>query len=120
MMTFVGYQQGAKAYLFMNKDNKVVINPHASRFTHLILGHAPTGEYQRRFFPHKPRGCTCFTCKQTHAHLLTECLKYSHKFASIIAFNKADNNTAAILTYLQKNPTTFTFEDEPIDLFEPL
>ena len=30
MMTFVGYQQGAKAYLFMNKDNKVVKNPHAT------------------------------------------------------------------------------------------
>ena len=29
-MTFIGYQQGAKAYLFMNKDNKVVINPHAT------------------------------------------------------------------------------------------
>ena len=29
-LTFVGYQQGAKAYLFINKDNKVVINPHAT------------------------------------------------------------------------------------------
>ena len=90
-----------------------------SRFTWLISGHAPTGEYRRQFFPHKPRGCTCFMHKQTHTHLLMECPKYFSKFSSIIAFNKADNNTTAIFKYLQKNPSTFTFEDKPIDLFKP-
>lgn len=61
-----------------------------------------------------------FQHEQTHAHLLTECPKYSHKFASLTTFNKADNNTAAIFKFLRNNPTAFTFEDEPINLYDPL
>ena len=89
-----------------------------SRFTWLISGHAPTGEYHQHFFPHEPIGCTCFARKQSHQHLLMECPKYISCFSSITAYHKADNNTADIFN-LQKNPTTFTFEDEPIDLFDP-
>ena len=36
-----------------------------------------------------------------------------------MAFNSADNNTAKIFKFLKENPTAFTFEDEPIDIFEP-
>ena len=90
-----------------------------SRFTRLVSGHAPTGEYRERFFPSKPRGCTCFAEFQTRSHLLVECPKYSSKFSSMIAFNKTLNNTYKIFRYLKDNPNAFTFVDEPIDIFEP-
>ena len=48
-----------------------------------------------------------------------ECPKYISLFASLIAFHKADNNITAIFKYLTKNPTAFTFTDEPIDVYEP-
>ena len=90
-----------------------------SRFTRLISGHAPTGEYRERFFPYEPRGCTCFARYQSHTHLLIECPKYTHKFSSIIAFNLTKNNTQKIFKYLDKNPTAFSFKDEPIDVYDP-
>ena len=106
----------AKGKRFMTLAGSMVT---FSQFTRLVSGHAPTGEYQRRFLPQEPRGCTCFRCEQTHSHLLMECPKYTSKFSYLIAFNKADNNTSAIFKYLQTNLTAFTFEDEPINLFEP-
>ena len=89
-----------------------------SRFTRLVSGHAPTGDYRERFFPAEPCGCTCFQPEQTWSHLLVKCPKYSHKFSSMIAFHLANNNTSKIFKFLQDNPTAFTFEDEPIDVYE--
>ena len=37
----------------------------------------------------------------------------------MIAFNTADNNTSRIFRYLKENPTAFTFDDEPIDVYDP-
>ena len=91
-----------------------------SRFTWLISGHAPIGEYSLRFFPQEPWGCTCFKEFQSRSHLLVECPKYSFKLSSITAFYKAHNNTKNIFRYLKENPDTFTFADEPIDIYEPL
>ena len=90
-----------------------------SRFTRLILGHTPTGEYQLRFFPQEPCGCTCFEEFQSWSHLLVECPKYSSKFSSLTAFYKAHNNTKKIFRYLKENPDAFTFNDEPIDIYDP-
>ena len=119
------------------KNNKKVILPNAwdgkdkyfmrmmgnpvlfSRFMRTISGHAPTSEFRSRFFPHEPRGCTCFAAYQSHAHLLTECPKYLSKFSSMIAFHTADKNTNKIIVFLKDNPQAFTIEDEPIDIYEP-
>ena len=90
-----------------------------SRFTRLVSGHAPTGEYRTRFFPTEPCGCTCFHQYQTRSHLLVECPKYFHKFSSMIACHIANNNTQKIFRFLKDNPTAFTFEDEPINIYEP-
>ena len=90
-----------------------------SRFTRLVSGHAPTGEFQQCFFPHEPRGCTCFEQFLSQSHLLMECPKYSFKFSSMFAFNVANNNTNKIFRFLKENPTAFTFDDEPIDIYEP-
>ena len=90
-----------------------------SRFTRLVSGHAPTGDYRERFFPAEPRGCTCFQTEQTQSHLLVECPKYFKKFSSMISFHLANDNTAKIFKFLKDNPTAFTFEDEPIDIYDP-
>ena len=90
-----------------------------SRFIHTVSGHAPTGKFHSRFFPHKPRGCTCFARLQSHTHILTECPKYISKFSSMLSFHNLEKNTNKIITFLKDNPLAFTFEDEPIDLYEP-
>ena len=90
-----------------------------SRFTRLVSGHAPTGEFRLRFFPHEPRGCTCFERFQSRSHLLTECPKYSFLFSSMASFHLANDNTKKIFRFLKENPTAFTFDDEPIDIYEP-
>ena len=90
-----------------------------SHFARLISGHAPTGEYRQCFFPQEPHGCTCFEEFQTRSHLLVEYPKYSFRFSSMNAFNKANNNTSRIFKYLKENPTAFTFDDEPIDIYDP-
>ena len=90
-----------------------------SRFIRLVSGHAPTGEYRAHFFPNEPRGCTCFSDYQTRSHLLVECPKYSKKFSSMFFFHVANNNVHKIFAYLKDNPTAFTFEDEPIDIYDP-
>ena len=90
-----------------------------SRLTRLVSGHAPTGEYRRQFFPTEPCGCTCFHEYQTRSHLLVDCPKYFLKFSSMIAFHLANDNARKIVKFLKDNPTAFTFEDEPIDIYEP-
>ena len=87
-----------------------------SRFTRLVSGHAPTGEFRQCFFPQEPRGCTCFEQFQSQSHLLTECPKYSF----MLAFNISDDNTNKSFRFLKENPTAFTLEDEPIDVYKPL
>ena len=122
--------------LVLKKKNKPIL-PHAwdgkgkqfiklagdivtlSRFTRLISGHAPTGDYRERFFPAEPRGCTCFHTEQTRSHLLVECPKYFNKFSSMLSFNLANDNTVKVFKFLRDNPTAFTFDDEPIDIYDP-
>ena len=90
-----------------------------SRFTRLVTGHAPTGEFHQRFFPNEPHGCTCFEQFQSQSHLLTECPKYISCFSSMMSFYVANGNTNKIFKYLKDNPMAFTFNDEPIDVYEP-
>ena len=90
-----------------------------SRFTRLVSGHAPTGEYRAQFFPDEPRGCTCLHEAQTRSHLLVDCPKYSPKFSSMISFHLANDNTSKVFKFLKDNPTAFTFDDEPIDIYDP-
>ena len=78
-----------------------------SHFTRLVSGHMPTGEFRQRFFPHEPRGCTCFHQFQSQSHLLVECPKYSFKFSSMIAFNIANNNMSKIFRFSQREPFGF-------------
>ena len=90
-----------------------------SCFIRLVSGHAPTGDYRARFFPDEPRGCTCFEPEQTRSHLLVECPKYHNKFSSMFSFNLANDNTSKVFKFLKDNPTAFTFDDKPIDIYDP-
>ena len=105
-----------KGNQFMNNaDNMETF----SRFTRLISGHAPTGEYRSWFFPNEPQGCTCLAEYQSHAHLLTECPRYKSKFSSLPAFYLANKNMTKIFKFLSDNLSAFTFMDEPIDIYDP-
>ena len=106
----------SKSKIFMCHAHDIVTY---SRFNRLVTGHAPTGEFRQRFFPHEPQSCTCFARFQSHAHLLTECPKYISKFSSMISFHVSNKNANKILTFLKDNPTAYTFEDKPIDLYDP-
>ena len=90
-----------------------------SWFTRLVSGHTPTGEYCQCFFPDKPCRCTCLQQFQTWSHLLVECPNYTSKFSSMIAFHLSNNNVHQIFRFLKANPTAFTFDNEPIDIYDP-
>ena len=107
---------GKDKYFMKMTGNPVLF----SHFMRMVSGHVPTGEFHSRFFPNEPRGCTCFAAYQSHAHLLSECPKYISKFSSMIAFHVAHKNTNKIISFLKRNPQAFTFEDEPIDIYDLL
>ena len=37
----------------------------------------------------------------------------------MITFHLANDNTQKIVKFLKDNPTAFTFDDEPIDIYDP-
>ncbi|KAF8668223.1 hypothetical protein AX14_006194 [Amanita brunnescens Koide BX004] len=91
---------------------------HLSRIAHVLTNHAPTGEYRTRFFPNEPTSCP--HCDedtlQTRSHILTECPWYVDKFSSITDWGKNRRNDKALIGFLDKNPSAFTFMDSPLDV----
>ena len=91
---------------------------HLSRIAHVLTNHAPTGEYRTRFFPDEPTACP--HCDedtlQTRLHILTECPWYVDKFPSITDWGKNRRNDKALIGFLDKNPSAFTFMDSPLDV----
>ena len=91
---------------------------HLSRIAHVLTNHAPTGEYQTRFFPDEPTACPhCDkTTLQTRRHVLTECPWYVGTFPSMTDWGKNRRNDKALIGFLDKNPSAFTFVDTPLDV----
>ncbi|KAF8719227.1 hypothetical protein AX14_011293 [Amanita brunnescens Koide BX004] len=91
---------------------------HLSRIAHVLTNHAPTGEYRTRFFPDEPTACP--HCDedtlQTRRHILTECPRYVGTFPSMTDWGKSRNNDKALMGFLDKNPSAFTFMDTPLDV----
>ncbi|KAF8645529.1 hypothetical protein AX14_009221 [Amanita brunnescens Koide BX004] len=91
---------------------------HLSRIAHVLTNHAPTGEYRTRFFPNEPTACP--HCDedtlQTRRHILTECPWYVDKFPSMTDWGKNRRNDKALIGFLDKNPSAFTFVDTPLDV----
>ncbi len=94
-------------------DNKMT---DMSRLTRCITNHAPTGEFNARFFPGKPTTCNfCVSSFQTRTHILTEC-NYVSSFISLPYFLRHPNNDKKLKTFLSNNTSAFTFDDLPYDV----
>ena len=91
---------------------------HLSRIAHVLTNHAPTGEYQTRFFPDEPTACPrCDeNALQTRRHILTECPGYVDAFSAMTDWGKNRRNDKALMGFLEKNPSAFTFVDCPLDV----
>ncbi|KIL54734.1 hypothetical protein M378DRAFT_18607 [Amanita muscaria Koide BX008] len=88
-----------------------------ARFTRTLTGHAPTGEYRKRWHPELPGLCRVDNTPHTRIHVLTECTKYDDLFYSYRAVTEYDDSYHTFIDFLKKNPTAFSFEDAP---YEPL
>ena len=91
---------------------------HLSRIAHVLTNHAPTGEYRTRFFPNEPTACPrCDeNALQTRCHILTECPGYVGTLSSMADWGKIRRNDKALMGFLEKNPSAFTFMDCPLDV----
>ena len=91
---------------------------HLSRIAHVLTNHAPTGEYRMRFFPDEPTACPrCDeNALQMRRHILTECPGYVSTFSSMTDWGKNRRNDKALMGFLEKNPSAFTFMDCPLDV----
>ena len=91
---------------------------HLSRIAHVLTNHAPTGEYRTRFFPNEPTACPhCDeSALQTRRHILTECPWYVNVFPSLTDWGKNRRNDKALMGFLDRNPSAFTFMDTPLDV----
>ena len=91
---------------------------HLSRITHAITNHAPTGEYRTRFFLNDPTECPRCNCRalQTRTHILTECPGYVNRLPSLTDWGHNRQNDKALIGFLDRNPSAFTFSDVPLDV----
>ena len=71
-----------------------------ARMTRCILGHAPIGEYFRRFNIDEPVSCDCGVCLQTRKHIF-ECPNLDH------SNDRTPKYLWSLLGFLQDNPTAF-------------
>ena len=89
-----------------------------SRIAHVLTNHAPTGEYRTRFFPNEPTACP--RCDedtlQTRRHILAECPRYADSLSSMADWGKNRHNDKALMGFLDRNPSAFTFMDSPLDV----
>ncbi|KAF8653418.1 hypothetical protein AX14_008304 [Amanita brunnescens Koide BX004] len=89
-----------------------------SRIAHVVTNHAPTGEYRTRFFPGDPTDCPRCDRRalQTRPHILTECPGYVTKLPSMADWGHNRQNDKALIGFLDRNPSAFTFSDVPLDV----
>jgi hypothetical protein len=86
-----------------------------------ITGHAPIGEYYLlcpdRFPDFETRCANCPEANfQTHSHVFSKCPKYNTHFLSLPWWKKQKDNDRLLASFLQDNPTAFTFDDLPRDV----
>ncbi|KAF8625375.1 hypothetical protein AX15_005416 [Amanita polypyramis BW_CC] len=68
-----------KAFIEVSKDNIKTM----ARLMKLLTNHAPTGEYQRRFFPSETMKCNYDGEFHSRNHILTKCIGYKNKFKNL-------------------------------------
>ncbi|TFY80339.1 hypothetical protein EWM64_g3673 [Hericium alpestre] len=86
----------------------------AARYVRTVLNHAPTGEYRTRFFPHEEHDCPDCHVLQMRRHILDSCTRYQRPHANFSEFLKNSSEPGSrLLSFLQTNPSAFTFADAP-------
>ncbi|KAI0738581.1 hypothetical protein C8Q80DRAFT_1113393 [Daedaleopsis nitida] len=87
-----------------------------ARTVRCFTDHAPTGAYRMRFFPDQPTDCSCDRRElQTRRHIVDRCTHYVRNAYSLKwdSFLDSLDPFPLIISFLQSNPTAFTFEDAP-------
>jgi len=82
------------------------LNSVCMRFTCMILGHAPIGEYQQRFFPNIPIQCPCSEADvETKEHIFMQCKQYDP------SSHPRDIYLSSFVEFIISNPTSFCFDN---------
>jgi len=83
-----------------------ISNSVCARFTHMMLGHAPIGEYWQRFFPNTPVQYPCGEANiETREHIFMQCRRYD------ASFRPRDICISSFMEFIVGNPTLFCFDN---------
>jgi len=95
------YTKGGSWLPYIGVSNSV-----CTRFTHMMLGHAPIGEYQQRFFPNMPLHCPCGKADiKTHEHIFMQCEQYDS------SFRQRDICITSFVEFIVGNLMSFCFDN---------
>lgn len=89
--------------------------PEMTRVTYCMTGHAPTGEFNERFFPDKPTICNHCQVFHSREHILTNC-NYVSSFRSLPYWLRHNHNNKMLKCFIANNPDAFSFVDLPLDI----
>jgi len=121
--SFKDSKKKGQLFLKFEDDNEKVIKPTYSkggswlpyigisnsicaRFTRMMLGHAPIGEYRQRFFPNTPIQCPCGEADvETREHIFMQCNRYDSSFCP------RDIHISSFVEFIVGNPTSFCFDN---------
>ena len=83
-----------------------VSNSVCARFTCMMTGHAPIGEYRQRFFPNSLTQCPCGKADvQTREHIFMQCKLYD------TALRPRNIHIFSFVEFVIGNPTSFCFDN---------
>ena len=95
------YTKGGSWLLHIGISNSVCV-----RFTRMMLGHAPIGEYQQRFFPNSPIHCPCGEADvEMREHIFMQCKRYD------TSLHPRDICISSFIEFIIGNPTSFCFDN---------
>ena len=83
-----------------------ISNSTCARFTRMMTGHAPIGEYRQRFFPNSPIQCPCGEADvETREHIFMHCNRYES------STRLRDIQISSFVEFIVGNPTSFCFDN---------
>ena len=83
-----------------------ISNSICARFTRMMLGHAPIGEYRQRFFPNASVQCPCGEVEvETREHIFMQCRRYD------ASLRPRDICISSFVEFITGNPTSFCFDN---------
>jgi len=121
--SFKDSKKRGQLFLDFEDDNEKVIKPSyakggswlphigisnsiCARFTRMMIGHAPIGEYKQRFFPNESPQCPCGEAEvETREHIFMQCKRYD------ASFRPRDIKIASFVNFIVGNPTSFCFDN---------